>query len=463
MANLARQFEAWYRPVRKDVFRFCKELRFEPTPQQAEMLANVQRAVLDPNAPHAVAAKSGQGCGKTTASGVAAMWLCLRNKGTMVAVTAPTMKQCTGAWREELERTLKPAHPFVRKLVTITKTRIYFGGDYKWGIRFITATKPEAAQGLHEKSMSIIVDEASGVANELMEQWIGTMSNKGDPHRGYPILMMTGNPNTRDSFFFRAFNDLRAKFLCQTMNAEQSPICSEQRNQDVADIYGKDSDVYRIRVLGEFPHADPSSVMSSEDLVRCTQTDMVACSRFSPAKQFGIDFARFGGDEAAIYRRSGNAIVEAWHGSHVEPTRVADMAFRMQTEAGWKNEQCAYVPDAGGMGQGVLGKLYDAKKRVFEFHNGGSATRTEYANKITQAYFQFARLVKTGKCYIPNDPRLIAQLSNRRYYTDKRGRLILEDKEDYRKRTDESPDRADALVMAFWDGTVADSRVATAG
>jgi ribosomal protein L35 len=62
-----------------------------------------------------------------------------------------------------------------------------------------------------------------------------------------------------------------------TFNAEESPewIVNPQRNKDLEDLYGRDSDVYRIRVLGEFPHSDPNCVFSSEDLEKCTDKKLM--------------------------------------------------------------------------------------------------------------------------------------------------------------------------------------------
>lgn len=460
MTAVGESFARWYAPVRADIFKFCEALRFEPTWQQREMLTHVQNGVRG-KGPRRIGVKSGQGAGKSTASGVAGLWLAIRNVGAMIPVTAPTMKQCHGVWLTELARTLEKADPWVRRLVTLTATKVIIMDDPKWGIRFVTATKPEAAQGLHERNMSIIVDEASGVSAKLLEQWFGTMSNPGEPGN-YSILLLTGNPNTRDSFFFRAFNDLRHLFAVQTINTEECPIASSENHEVLAAIYGRESDVYRVRVLGEFPHADPCSVMSSEDLFKCTKTDRVFCIRLSDAKQFGIDLARYGGDESVIYRRAGNAVREAWIRSKVDPGHVLERAMRMQYDAGWKDEECLFVPDAGGMGQGAMHRLIDAHKRVYEFHNGGVGTG-EYANQITAAYFQFAKIVKRAHCHIPNDNLLIQQLSNRKYHTAKDGRLILETKDEYIKRGNASPDRADGMVMCFWDGTRMSAQIATSG
>ena len=42
MGRFARDFEPIYSRIRDDIFELCRELRFVPTPQQAEALRLVQ-------------------------------------------------------------------------------------------------------------------------------------------------------------------------------------------------------------------------------------------------------------------------------------------------------------------------------------------------------------------------------------------------------------------------------------
>ena len=465
MGSFRESFAELYAPVRADIFTYCRALNHEPTPQQAHIYKMVMDGVYG-RASNRISVKSGQGAGKTMAMGVTASWLAIRNTGAMLPITAPTLRQCK-TWLVELGRTIEAADPWVRRLFTFQKTKLVVCGKDDWGISLVTASTPQTAQGLHEKNMSILVDEASGVSSELLEQWNGTFTNRGVPGN-YPIFGMWGNPNTRATFFFRSFNDLREFFQTYTINTEECPIVSAEGPAFIAAAYGKDSDVYRVRVLGEFPHMDPTNIMSSEDLDACARTSKLIYIRVpriwngrnAPARQFGIDFARFGGDESTIYRRSGDAIVEWMPYSHVDPARVAEAAFLMQTRAGWKNDECIYVPDASGMGQGVMHKFHDAHKRVMEFHNGSASADPSYENRITQAWFNMAAKVRAKQCHIPNDNRLIQQLSTRRYFVTKKGKIVVEPKEDYVKRGFNSPDRADGIVTAFFDGVEAKTQIA---
>lgn len=269
--------------------------------------------------------------------------------------------------------------------------------------------------------------------------------------------------NTRESQFFDCFNSQSHKWKTLTWSAEDTPASEwfdPQRNLDLEEEFGRDSDVYRVRVLGEFPDTDPNCVMSSDDLEICGDRKLlIPCTRLSTAKTMGLDFARFGGDESTIYRRSGEAIVESFVRGNIDPNDLCDKAFDMQRKAHWKDSDCWYIADAGGMGQGVMANFHRAGKRVTEFHNGGSPTDRQYANKITQAYFEMAKKVRRHEMYLPKDHVLIQQLSSRQYHTNAKGKLILESKDVYMKRHELSPDRADGIVLAMWDHRQANATI----
>jgi len=463
MGQLSRQFERVYGEISSDIYKLCLVMNFKPTWQQRQYFNAVMRAQYGKGL-NWIAVKSGQGPGKTTASVIVAIFRCLQAVNALTIVTAPTMRQCREVWLAEARRLVEKSDPFLQNLVKVTKSKIEIAGLPDWGVKMFTATQEEKAQGFHEKNMTVLCEEASGIPREIITQFKGTLSNPN------ALFIQIGNPNTRDCAFFDCFHANKDRWSTFSFNAEDTArdyphIVNPQRNKDLADEFGRDSDVYRVRVLGEFPHTDPNCVLSSEQVEKCMDKSfMLKASRLAReerygggiAKQFGIDYARFGGDESTIFRRAGNAIVEWKFFSHMEPSDVTDIAFNMQKGAMWKDDQCWFVADAGGMGQGVMHKFYDEQKQVLEFHNAGKAIDADYDNKITEAWFSLARLVKQEACYLPKDHQLLKQLTTRLYFVNKKGKLILESKDEFVKRSDQgSPDRADGCVMSFYDDVTA--------
>jgi len=466
VSRAARRFEELYRTIREDIFALCRALNFTPTPQQAVILERVNQAKREGILRNFMAAKSGQGNGKSAIAFVIALFRVIQAYKSLAVLTAPTQRQCRDAFLTRGREIMAGADPAIQRIVEVLSTKVTICGDPDWGVKTVTATDPKNAQGYHVpyerfgSTLSIIMEEASGIDREIVTQFKGTIS---DPD---VLMLMIGNPNLRDCSFFDCFNSLREWWWLYTLNSEETArtnpeILNPERNLEIEREFGRDSDVYRIRVLGEFPFQDPDSVISSEDLEVCTRTSMLDLARVERTEgrhlvrphQFGIDFARWGGDENVIYQRLGNAILDQWISVHVDPNDVVDRAFAMQSQKGWTNHQTLYVPDAGGLGQGVMGNFRRRRGcRVYEAHAQGTAHDSQqYADFITEAWFHVARLARRKRMYLPRDQRLIAQLSTRRYTTNKHGKLIIYSKDAYMKEGHDSPDRADAFVRALYD------------
>jgi hypothetical protein len=460
MGRLGKAFEGIYREIKPDIFAFCRLMNFEPTWQQKLVLQAIQDAQHSPehlNPRRRIACKSGKGPGKTTVSVIGGLWRVIQDVDALAIVTSPTMRQCKDVWLVEARRRLAVAHPILQKFIVCTRSKIVVGGRDDWGVKLATATREENFQGYHQARLTFIAEEASGVPRAICRAIKTTLSNPDS------LFLQIGNPNTRDCDFFDCFNSEADEWTTLTLNAEESPpeIVDPERNKAIEREFGRESDVYAVSVLGNFPSQDPDCVMSSEDVAACFTTSMLECAAMprrggkKPAKQLAYDFARFGGDESVCYQRSGNAIVGRGIFVKREPSEAVEHGFRLQASSGWSNDDCWHVPDATGIGQGVLHKFYtkDDRKQVIEFHNHGRpANPQKFENKITEAYWEFGQLVKSRKCNLgPKDTRLARQLSTRRYYTNKKGQLVLESKDDYMDRGFESPDRADAMVMVYYD------------
>lgn len=468
MAKHHAQMADWYRNVSTDIFKLAAACNFKPTHQQSQLLRAVQEGR------QAITVRSGQGPGKSTCTGIVAFYRLLQANKAKVILTAPTMKQCKDVWLAELRKTRERADPLIQGLFEITKTRVVVAGDHDWGVELVTATRPENAQGYHDPNMTVIVEEASGVSRDIMEQFEGTLSNPNS------LLLLIGNPNTRDCYFFDTFYVYGSRWAKYAWNAEETPASAwfdPARNERLAEQFGKDSDVYRVRVLGEFPHTDPNCVISAEQFNRSAPIGPEGIKRMlrlakvgegveaKYARQFGLDFARFGGDENVIVRRQGNSVVQWGFWPHTDPNDIIDIAFDWQARVGWRDKQVQYVADAGGMGQGVMHNFHSHGKRLFEFHTQAAAFDSQkYGNRMTEAWFclrdQIRGVDQGMGCYLPPDVLMQRQLTTRQYYMDRKGRIVLETKDDYMKRQGESPDRADALVMAYYPLEIGKARIA---
>jgi hypothetical protein len=102
-----------------------------------------------------------------------------------------------------------------------------------------------------------------------------------------------------------------------------------------------------------------------------------------------------------------------------------------------------------GYGHQLMDRMAEQSYHLQRFNNGSPAKRNDiFANLSAEWWSTVGELVERKLIRIPNDEKLIAQLTSRRKFYNSSGKEKLESKEDLRSRGVESPDRADALIGA---------------
>jgi hypothetical protein len=113
-----------------------------------------------------------------------------------------------------------------------------------------------------------------------------------------------------------------------------------------------------------------------------------------------------------------------------------------------ETRDCEILVDDTGVGGGVTDILRTYGAKVVPINFGSAPTdKDKYVNFADQLWFDFAE--KINEVSIPDDQKLMEELSGRLYGYDNRSRKKIESKEDFRKRYGRSPDRADALLLCF--------------
>jgi len=468
---------AFLRRTSNDINFYFKCLGYTPTWQQRELVDAFVAG--EPN----IAVRSGKGPGKTTVTALLIPWWSLVSYQSMAVITAPTMDQCRNVWLAEAERWLMNGDKRVKHFFKFNNNGYGIRGNSQkiWGGRLRTANKKENLQGLHRPNMLIYMEEASGLSHPIMQTIQDTLSGNSDASAagGQNRCVAVGNPNTRTCRFFDFFHSLKGNpWHCLHWNAEETPDSawfSQKRNDLISEEFGKDSDIYRVAVLGEFPSLDPDNLISEHDLNQCFGPDayLKAFNNEDTTKQIGMDLARFGGDELVTVFRNGRIVLDFDARNHVEPHIMIDRAVMLQDQFTWKDSECTYVVDTSGMGESAVGPLADTRKlgkRVHEFHSHNTAfERTKYADKISEAWCGFAKMVRSGDLYLGEkiDKRLVTQLTTRKYFVTKDGLIKIESKDEYKTRLKDtengslgkSPDRADGIVMAFYNHATQTQRV----
>lgn len=419
-----------------------------------------QKKVLNDIAHHAyVSVRSGQGVGKTGLEAVVTIWYLCCRPNPKVICTAPTRQQLNDVLWAEIAKWLESS--MVKNFLKWTKTKVYMiGSEERWFATARTATKPENMQGFHEEFMLFIVDEASGVADPIMEAIFGTLSGPENK------LLMCGNPTRTSGVFYDSHHKDRALYKTHKVSSFDSTRTSQINIERLIKKYGKDSDVVRVRVYGEFPKSEPDTFIPLE--MAETATERIV-EPTGDTLHIGVDVARFGLDETVIAPRIGGKVFDLRCYNKQDTMVTAGWVIATAREYTRKYDFIQTVKikvDDDGVGGGVTDRLREVVKEeglpyeVYAIGNGrkpqdeehyhnmgteGMATVREWLQENFTAYIQGNDPV----VQLPNDERLIAQLTVRKYKMTSKGKIQIESKDEMKKRGLDSPDRADAVVLAF--------------
>ncbi len=159
-----------------------------------------------------------------------------------------------------------------------------------------------------------------------------------------------------------------------------------------------------------------------------------------------VDVARFGDDEIVIDFGKGYRLVEQDTSSKQSLMETVGRIIHKRKKL---NARILVVDDVG-LGGGVTDRLREQDENVMAINGGQIAFDDMYVNLKTQMWWHARDLFQSGKVSIINDPLLIRQLGIVKHEYRSNGKIILETKDEVKKRLGRSPDRADALIMMLW-------------
>ncbi len=206
---------------------------------------------------------AGHGVSKTYTAGRIAPWFLYCFPPATVITTAPTFSQVKDLlWRE-----IKLAHANSRIPLGGKVTQVMLDLQEETGLKWFAkgfSCRPDtvtdeatAFQGYHNDHILIIFDEAAGVMPQIWKaaQHLATS--------GHVRVLMIGNPTASSGDFAEAlkgkggYNVINISVLDTPNYKEGSEVIPGVSGRDyekrIREKYGKDSNEYKIRVLGQLP------------------------------------------------------------------------------------------------------------------------------------------------------------------------------------------------------------------
>ena len=474
--NRSEFFQTRVKAYRKDpVLYFNEVLRFYPDPWQEQVARDIASS-------EKVAIKSGQGVGKTAEEAAIALWFLSCFPFPRVVATAPTKQQLHDVLWSEIAKWISRS-PLLEEILKWTKTYVYMKGyEKRWFAVARTATKPENMQGFHEDNMLFIVDEASGVADPIMEAILGTLSGANNK------LLMCGNPTRTSGTFYDAFTADRTLYKLHTVSSLDSPRTNKTNIKSLIRKYGEDSNVVRVRIKGEFPQQEDDVFIPISWLERSIATEvsddtLIGMGQFfdekgqkvhDPTKlwkaQIGVDVARFGDDRTVISDRINERVEIFKKVNGKDTTWTASNTARLFLKIKNTYKYPGLIPvciDDGGVGGGVTDQLNALKAAEPELYedmvivkvNFGQPLRKHlyYYDTTTYMMGEIRDLIspvdENGENHpcelvLPNDNDLVGQLSARKFTYVSNLKQKVESKQDMKDRGMHSPDEGDSILLS---------------
>lgn len=429
----------------------------------------ILRAIFQPRA--RVAVKACHSSSKSfTAADAVLLSLIL---GGDALTTAPTWAQVERVLWQAVRAAVRQSIMPEAEWGTVNRTEIRLPtGEFALGL---STNEGVRFQGHHARQgafLLVVLDEAPGVRTDVYEAIEGIRAG-GDVR-----VLALGNPTVPSGPFFDAFSSDRAGWVPLTIDAFDTPNFTDEANPShqltlpellelpdhrldyaprpylttrrwVVEKYhewGERSPLWQARVRGRFPDQAEDALLSLRWLEDAQNRVLPSAGEW----EAGIDVAGPGEDETVLCVRQGARIVLLQPWSEPDPRGSVLAAL-----APYRDRVQRVKVDSIGQGYYFARHLEDHgwRDKVVDINVGEAPTsdeaRERYANLKAELYWGLRLRAEAGDLAGLGDQLALAQLAGIRYSHNARGQVVIESKETARKRGVRSPDRAEAVMLAF--------------
>lgn len=451
--------------------------------------------------PYRVLVACGHGVGKSYGAACAVSWFFDSYSNGCALVTAPTHRDIVDViFRNVRKQRLNAGlGGFVGNVVP--ELRGEAPDNYAKGF---TAEKGESFSGRHQEHMLFIFDEATGIEPNFWEttssmfhakpghHWIvyfNPLDTSCEAYRQWEtggwhkvqmgcldhpnvVAGLAKQPEPYPGAVSVQQVDSWVKQWCDPvgeMEREETDIIwppEEYSTPDRPSQWQRPSPRMEARALGRWPSSDLFGVWSRYAWQKCCMpVEWKPTLTILP--EFGVDVAYTGEDYTVIHGRWGPKSFHHERHNGWSPRQTAARLKVLCAEAAAlantirphdahmvEPEQIVAKVDADGMGVNVIDNAGGFCFRPV-CGSGRAMRHEQYYNKRAESWFQVCQFAKDGICSVADLPqdtrdRLGKQLLCPKHKIDSRsGLILLEPKEETKKRLSVSPDDGDAFILAY--------------
>ena len=401
-----------------------------------------------------IACKACHSSGKTFASAIAAIAFLITRPNSIVILMSPTHRQSKRIIYAQIKKLLET--PLGKNFGGKINAESYHLGP-KWYMQIVSPNSPTNLQGFHaDGGVFVVVDEADGeeFSREVLDASSSLVTTDSCKH------LSIGNPVNPSGWFYDRFKDgtpwdngrmTISAFDTPLFTGEQvvlphDSVITPQWVHDRALEHGKDSWFYESRILGEFPKSAPTQLISLLDV----ENAMVRPVSFSEYTSIGCDVARHGDDKTVIVAIVGNHVKVLYEESATDEIELAERIIQLDKDM--NINRGIGIDASGGYGGGTIDYLRKQGVDVTEVSFGGSplsAGKDRFKNKRSELWWMLRDFIRNDAQLQDIPEELKEDLIASMYSHDSADRVVVERKEDVKKRIGRSTDYADSVIVAL--------------
>lgn len=402
-------------------------------------------------------------------------------KNTKIALTAPTERQVGNIMYPEITRLFKRAKVLPGRLVS-HDIRTDFDEWFMTGFK-ASKDNTEAWTGFHAVNTMFAITEATGIEDQIYSAIEGNL-------QGNSRLLIVFNPNITTGYAAKSqkskrFNKFRLDSLSSPNVVNKKMVipgqvdhewvedkignwCTKvsqvEKNEGEGDFlyenqWYRPNDLFRIKVRGMFPKVSEDALIPIHWIERAFDNWEIKEDTKCDFK-LGVDVAGMGRDNSVFCKRVDNYVYPlksyAGHNSTIH-MKIAGIAANELADS----VNSYSLIDTIGEGAGVFSRLAE-----LGYDNAISCKFSENANYLKDAteIYEFENMRAylfwcvrdwlnpslNPNAALPQDDELLQEACEIRWKFKSNGKIIIEPKEELKKRIKRSSDKFDALANTFY-------------
>lgn len=303
-----------------------------------------------------------------------------------------------------------------------------------------------ALRGPHAEHIMWLADETGDYPNSILPVLENIFA--GSPKEAH--IVQAGNPSSLSGPLYHAATVAahlwwRKEITADPDASDRTPRVSVEHARAQIEQYGRDNPWVMINILGKFPPGNLSALITIDE-VRAAMNRMYREYELTNSPRvLGVDVATSGEDQSVLTKRRGLQIFPLLKYRNIDGPQGAAITSREWQE--FQADTC-FVDNTGGFGASWIDQLKILGRQPVGVHFNGAALQAErYINKRSEMAIEFCEWIRRGGA-LPQDDRLLQALTQTTYF-HRKDRMMLEPKDDVKRKLGWSPDEMDAAMLTF--------------